>query len=267
MKTLEEQYVSLCRNAAFEEVLLSHPYIQVCGLAMWMNQPLSIDCNGLAQHYGLPTTLLDTTNSFEVASFFATCESQLDGSWHPVIESEYPGVIYRFFPYQYIDPGRRPFYKDVGWQPLHRPAQQKAAAIDLGCGQSLEGLWGVEAHLFRHDAKISLRIWSKSQEGNSYFPPDAAEEMAREAKVLMRFTTAQMTMSHTRLQERIGPGNIMIDPLSLARRSGICVSSAPVLSWDGYPIERDRTKLMERLESELESVRYRMVAPLYVESS
>jgi hypothetical protein len=51
---------------------------------------------------------------------------------------------------------------------------------------------------------------------------------------------------------------------SLAKRSGICASGTPVLSWNGYPIEKDRAKLMKRLESELESVRYRMLASLYV---
>jgi hypothetical protein len=189
MQSLEEQYLSLCRNAAFEEALLSHPYVQICCSARWMDQPLSIDCNGLAQHYGLATTLLDTSNSFEVASFFATCELQSNGDWLPVIEAEDPGVIYQLFPYSYVNPGTRPLYREVGWQPLHRPAQQKASTIDLGFGQSLEKLFGVKAYLFRHDARISMEIWQKSQEGMRYFPPDPAEDLAQKAKVLMRFTT------------------------------------------------------------------------------
>lgn len=65
--TLEGRLLALCRCVAFEEALEAHPFVKKT-----QQSGIHVDIEGLAQHYGLPTDMLDITGSFAVASFFAT---------------------------------------------------------------------------------------------------------------------------------------------------------------------------------------------------
>ncbi len=96
MKKPEDQLLALCRNAAFEDVIGEHPYVRITEQTTFMGHPLRVDKQGLAQHYGLATDLLDFTSNFEIAAFFATCRWKPDAKkYTPVIKTEVPGVIYR----------------------------------------------------------------------------------------------------------------------------------------------------------------------------
>lgn len=57
-----------------------------------------VNYNGLAQYYGIETNVLDLTNSFLVAAFFATTtyDSLMD-VYRPILHVVSQGVIY-FFP-------------------------------------------------------------------------------------------------------------------------------------------------------------------------
>lgn len=65
--TLEGRLLSLCRGVAFEEALTAHPFVNKA-----QQFGIHVDIEGLTQHYGLATDMLDLTGSFAVASFFAT---------------------------------------------------------------------------------------------------------------------------------------------------------------------------------------------------
>lgn len=99
---LPEQFLSWCRNIAFVDALLAHPYVRFCSRAPYKGSPLRVHYQGIAQPYGMATNMLDTTTNFDVAAFFAACTSDGDGSWRPV-ESDEPGVIYAFPPVM-LDP-------------------------------------------------------------------------------------------------------------------------------------------------------------------
>jgi hypothetical protein len=73
LKTLDAQLLALCRNLAFEDAIADHPFVRLAEQETFLGKPLFVDKKGLAQHYGLPTHMLDVTCNFDVASFFATC--------------------------------------------------------------------------------------------------------------------------------------------------------------------------------------------------
>src|SRR5438105_2948874 len=96
---------NLARTWWFVDVLRQTPPLR------WMNeQRLFIDEVAVAQHYGLPTGYLDLTQSFEVATFFASCRYDTQTKqWEPVGEGE--GVIYA------VDWHQSPFRGPV--RPIH----------------------------------------------------------------------------------------------------------------------------------------------------
>lgn len=71
LKTHEAQLQALCRNLAFEDAIADHPFVRLAEQSTFLGYPLFIDREGLAQHYGRPTHMLDVTSNFDVASFFA----------------------------------------------------------------------------------------------------------------------------------------------------------------------------------------------------
>ena len=122
----------------------------------------------------MATNMLDATTSFDVAAFFAACTNDGDGGWRST-ESDEPGVMYDFPPIALTPPFvPNDRYVDVGWQPLQRPAQQRASAVYLFKGEDFAGLPLVAAWPFRHDRGIAERLLDQFDGGAALFPADAA---------------------------------------------------------------------------------------------
>lgn len=117
-------------------------------IRLW-DSPLYVDREGLAQHYGLATDMLDVTSNFDVASFFATCAwNSVLRKYEPVTDNLATGVIYRITPALMCSMARPggPFgpVHIVGWQPLPRPEQQRAFVVKMKPGQDFTSLPTVE---------------------------------------------------------------------------------------------------------------------------
>ncbi len=256
-KHLPDQLLALCRHAAFEEVIGSHPFVNHCSKIQLFNAPLHIDKKGLAQHYGLSTDLIDVTSNFDVASFFATCYMDERGKYLPLKFSQNPGVIYRLTTVSLAHLPNQPEFHYVGWQPLTRPEQQRAAALRLQKGEDFESTAGVEKIFFKHSAKVSTRIWKAFDEGRALFPPDETAELAVKAKQLNEFTRAQINQAWSELDGWHGQTSDAATRQAAELSSGLKEVQVTQLNWDGLDVERDETKLKAQLQSVMEKVRYR----------
>jgi hypothetical protein len=261
LKNSEEQLLALCRNAAFEDALGEHPFVRLCRQARFLGHPLRVDTQGLAQHYGLATDLLDFTSNFDVASFFAVCywdHEKLE--YRPVVDTEKPGVIYRIVPAFLVGTNLGADFEIVGWQPLKRPEQQRAFGLKMKKGMDLNMLPFVQIVKFRHCAKISNRIWKSFDDGRSLFPDDAAGELAKRAETLCRFTRQQVDRAWDRLDSWNENRTTNDYRLAVEGKSEIHLSETTILDWEGLAVERDGRKLSSRLREVLNKVRYRRAA-------
>lgn len=262
LRYIEERLLALCRNTAFEDAISDHPLVLLSEQIRFMNSPLHIDKQGLAQHYGLATDILDLTNNFDVASFFATCRwDDTSRCYRPVLFANEPGIIYRLTPAIYecsnINSAK---LETIGWQPLKRPEQQRACGLRMKPGLDFCSLPSVQMIKFRHCSEVSNRIWQAFDEGRSLFPPDAAAELAEQAKVLIQFTRQQVDTAWEKLDCWDGETRDIDKRQQIEICAGINITASTTLSWHGLDVEHDETKLLGHLQEVMNGVRYRMAA-------
>lgn len=173
--SMNDQVVIAIRMAKswwFSEEIARHPAI------MWVKQEgLDVDPIPLAQHYGLATSYMDATHSFDVAAFFATCFQDANG-WHPMTDGA--GIIYRVELSKVKEPLE--FAKAVGLQPLPRPAEQCAWGIDVPLGYDFDKHPALLQMEFRHSEEVSRHFLEKFDYGRTLFPPDPMALIAAEIK-------------------------------------------------------------------------------------
>ena len=265
LEKVEDQFLALCRRVAFEDAIGEHPMVNLAERIRLWDSPLYVDREGLAQHYGLATDMLDVTSNFDVACFFATCTwSHEDGQYQPVASNKVSGVMYRITPVLMTardgtDDALGPVHI-VGWQPLPRPEQQRAFVVKMKPGQDFTSLPSVETFHFQHQAHISHRIWNAFDQGAALFPADAAAELARRAESLSEFTESQIERASQRLAEWTAKTDVPIDTVRIQTVTGITMVETPRLNWSGLVIETSEEHLLEQFREVVDRVRFRMAA-------
>jgi len=250
---LEERLLAICRGCAFEEALEAHPYVKKTKQA-----GIYVDIEGLAQHYGLSTDMLDITGSFAVASFFATCYWDAEsGHYLPVGDNAPPGVIYRVTACILEDRQPDSFHL-VGWQPLPRPEQQRAFAIRMKPGQDfVHEMFTTERAYFKQSAAISQRIWKEFDEGRALFPNDPAAQLSMQAKSIREFTEIQMTRAWSRFEAWECRQYSPEQRVALEVSCGITVRSSSALTWNALKVETRDSQLDNMIEDTIKRARYR----------
>lgn len=162
--------------------------------------------DALAQHYGFPTHLLDLTNDFRTALFFATCKYNANSnSFEPLTNSDIEqneesryGCIFHSpdWKVDYFNGGGFSdwFYKHpitdeqqflklqsgdmdgvamrIGYQPLYRCHAQSGFIYPMRNAIPLQQDVRFEKMRFRHSARLSQRIFDLMDNGKKIFPQE-----------------------------------------------------------------------------------------------
>lgn len=249
----EERLLALCRKAAFEEALEAHPLVRQA-----IKAGIFVDIDGLTQHYGLATDMLDLTASFAVASFFATCRwDAKSGGYLPVGDDAPPGVIYRVRPAILEDRQPDSFHL-VGWQPLPRPEQQRAFAVRMKRGQDfVDEMFTTERAYFKQNSAISYRIWKEFDEGRALFPDDPAAQVSQVAKSFTEFTEAQIACAWSQFEAWEGEQYLHKKRRELEVACGITVGVVSLVDWSECGVETHEDRLNGLIQDVLNRVRFR----------
>lgn len=136
---------------------------------------LELPATELAQHYGIPTALIDLTESIEVALFFATHRRD-GGGWKPCENGK--GVLYRV-DRDAIDACYRPRFQQVAIQPFLRPFRQWAWTCELLMGECFEQYPKLQAVEFEHDAALAHEVRRMAESEGELFPHDILADVAQ----------------------------------------------------------------------------------------
>ena len=165
------------RVAELELVLREHPFKAVVD-----KLGFHIDYHGLAQHYGIPTSLLDLTSNVEVAAFFAVARWDREAAAFRPMETG-AGVMYRF-DWAALGPGYSKFFEPVGFGPGLRPARQHAWTFRLRHGVDFQKVPLVSAFEFSHSKAASLAVFERFGGGAWLYPPDCLATLVEKLRDL-----------------------------------------------------------------------------------
>lgn len=219
------------RVAELELLIRDHPFQAVAG-----KHEFGVDHHGLAQHYGIPTSLLDLTSNVEVAAFFAVAR------WVPETRDWAPmetgtGVMYRL-DWSAFGPGYSKYFDPVGFGPGLRPARQHAWTFRMRPGADFQGMPHVTAVEFEHSRSASEQLITQFNGGSWLYPPDCLASLVEKLRDLP-FVTLH-AIRHAALQD--GQPAAEID--TLAERSAHFISSVlGVEIVDGYELQPEDADL------------------------
>lgn len=149
---------------------------------------LLFDYRSVAQHYQIPTEIIDFTNNIDVALFFAcTRYDETDGRYHPVdeewIEEHEYGAIFSSIPlFETTDhvPVDNEGSMFIPVQPFGRPYLQSGYAMRPSGHVDI-----VTKFRFRHDADFSRRIFDRFHGGKDIFPSEGLDWLVEEVDHIM----------------------------------------------------------------------------------
>ena len=136
-----------------------------------------IDYEGLAQHYGLRTRVLDFTSDPEIAFFFAMCDYRY-GKYYPKYDDkEYVGYIYAVSTLAEVHGAMNLFVfsdnvRPIGLQPFKRPGLQKGYSYH----SNENGLQYGYLYSFSYTMQDSIDIFNKYDKGNALWVNDGIDE-------------------------------------------------------------------------------------------
>lgn len=186
----EDIFVERMRLVVFKRLLDSHPVIQ----GFFKKHHFKVDTEGLAQHYGLRTEILDLTSDLDTALFFATCQYDIaDDSYHYFNDDQpHEGILYVFIPIFDNEPNPsidERYYlnrniQPIGLQVFPRPGVQKGYGMRLKRGSSTKCFM----YRFSFTCEDSKYYYNKFKQGESLWIKDKFVEKTRQIAVQKEFS-------------------------------------------------------------------------------
>ena len=235
--TAIQRFAERVRNAEFELLLKNHPAVRDVSHESIYDHLIKIDYDGLAQHYGLKTDLIDFTSDPRVAAFFACCRFNKEtGRYEPVMQPDGYGVYYKFnfLMSTMISIGQKNVTefgsRVIGQQPLPRPGEQSAFSYRLGRKQCLNKQKLLNIYKFQHNAQASMKIYEKFEGGKLLFPPDLLEEKIEYLKMSKSFSKGAFHIAFERYgktDKKISMRNDLLKAgYSIAEKNVVAFSSS-----------------------------------------
>ena len=187
--TESEIFTWRMRFILFCDMLDTYPIVD----KFFKRHHFKIDYEGLAQHYGLLTSVLDLTSNIDIALFFATCWYDKDEDCYKPFSDgkEHEGILYVFCPLLANEPTPlciAEFMKKnitpIGLQPFLRPARQKGYALHLSKGKSTKS-W---AYRFKFSNEDSLTYYDLFHGGQDLRIYDVLAENTKRIMKIRRFS-------------------------------------------------------------------------------
>ena len=166
-----------------------------------------IDYEGLAQHYGLLTSVLDLTSNIDIALFFATCWYDKNEDCYRPFDagSEHAGILYVFCPLRANEPtplNMDDFMKEnitpIGLQTFLRPARQKGYALHIPKGKSTKS-W---AYRFKFSNEDSLAYYDLFNGGKELWIYDILAEKTKKIVNARKFSYEVFTRTYEKFRPK-----------------------------------------------------------------
>ncbi len=159
----EKIFFNRMRLVAFKRLLDTHPVIQ----HFFRRHNFLVSVEGLAQHYGIETEVLDLTSNLDVALFFAVCKYNAENdSYDYYREGGHKGVLYVFDPFYDndtiplfpMDSYMNGLIKPIGLQAFQRPSAQYGYGLHLKKGKSTKS-WMFEFEFTSQESEYYYNLF------------------------------------------------------------------------------------------------------------
>lgn len=162
-------FINRMRLMVFQELLDSHPVVQ----HFFKKHHFLIDYEGLAQHYGLKTEVLDLTSKLNVAIFFAVCKyDEINNCYKYFNDNElHKAILYVFDPIRDNEPCPSSHFenymqgniKPIGLQAFQRPGAQFGYSLHISRGKSIK-CWMYEFSFTSEDSKYYYDLFHQGEQ-------------------------------------------------------------------------------------------------------
>ena len=180
------------RFYTFKQLLDTHPIVD----GFFKARGYKIDYEGLAQHYGLKTHVLDFTSDIDIALFFATCHYNPKTDTYECINDKkiHKAILYLINPLfdsmvsaEDIADFLEKHISCIGLQPFSRPGVQKGFAYH--CTDKHKGLKAT-MYSIQYTANDSRKYFAKYKSGQKIWIKDELVPKAKAIRDLSQFTQA-----------------------------------------------------------------------------